>query len=187
MNFLKILFLLSTFLFWQIQPLLAMEDLDQRMRGLSLAQPSPSNIIREGFNSNRYTHTPRNGNTLYITDEATVSFQTKENQLKMKIIPSSAKDLCARLNHNLYFINGLGGRSNHLFVSLGITFKKIGEAQIKRKVCPLTWNQDTQEFAFSPSTPMDPHTCYVDFYNHARENWEEGRVTALKSKCLQEF
>lgn len=173
MGFFKITSLILSLGLWGVQALHAMEDLDQQMRSLTFTEPSFTNITREGLNSNPHTHTPRKGNNLYITEEARISFQTKAGQKSLRIVPSSVKDLAVPLNHSLYFNHGLGGRSNHLFVSLGVTYKVAGETKMKRRLCPLTWSPETQQFAFSPSTQVTFPLCYVDFYNHANEDWKE--------------
>ncbi|MCI5055484.1 MAG: hypothetical protein MRY83_05200 [Flavobacteriales bacterium] len=185
MRFLKVIILLLTSFFWKTQTLWAMDDLELWMRGTSLSQPSSSNIVRDGINSNRHTHTPLNGGNLYITDKAKISFPTKQGQKNLRIVPPFAKDLATSLNHALYFTHGLGGRSNHLFVSLGIAYKEEGQTKLSRKICPLTWSPITQEFAFSSPDPMDDSQYYVDFYNHAQESWVETAPYEIEGKKVK--
>lgn len=147
-------------------------DLIEKLDGLSITSPVHSNIIRDGIDSNRHTHTPQNGSALYITDNSKISFPSKKGTWAIPVFPTALKDLCAQLNHKLYFDKKFGGSSNHLFASLGITYKKIGHNQHFRKTFLLTWSPVTQKFNFSESNPLGLQTYYADFYNHTSTNWE---------------
>ncbi|OJW46262.1 MAG: hypothetical protein BGO67_08575 [Alphaproteobacteria bacterium 41-28] len=160
------------------------DDLVRRMGKLSVSHSAPSNIVIDGINSNRHTHSPQNGSSLYITQEANFFLKTNKGSWNLPIVPSSTKDLCTHLNHDLYFKKGLGGSSNHLFASLRIIYTRIGDSHVKRRKFVLAWNPESQKFSFSSLSNADSQT-YVDFYNHTQEGWEENDPIEVNGKQVK--
>lgn len=157
-------------------------ELVEGMANLSIGRSLPSNIRRDGINSKRHTHTPQNGSTLYITGEATLFCATKRGNVSLQVVPAAAKDVGTKLNHQLYFHQGLDRRANHLLASLGITYAQTGSHKRVREVFYLTWNSATQKFAFFLPAEIISGISYANFYNHTKADWKTANPIDVDGK-----
>lgn len=157
----------------------------------TLIEPMENMAISNAeFKCNRWTHFPANGQTLFITEDASIIPSSKRhNPRKFPIVDIALKDLFCELNHGLYFDKGYGGKTNHLFVSLRIGFIPAQQKSLAWNVLALCWDEKQNQFAYYDYENPPLGACYADFYNiyydKTASTWQLVKSIDVKGKKVK--
>lgn len=157
-------------------PIYSADDLVNQFHNMGL-NPQPT--------CNRWTHFPKNGDTLYIMDDAQITTSSKHHApRKYDIVDTSVKDFFCNLNHGLYFGN-YGGKANHLFISFRIAFIPPQQNNLYWKKFVLCWDEPLKQFIYHDFENLPKDACFADFYNQTPAQWENNKPIIVKDKRVK--
>ncbi|MDP1724376.1 MAG: hypothetical protein Q8L85_06710 [Alphaproteobacteria bacterium] len=136
----------------------------------------------------RYPWTHR-GDNMYLSNQAELILVTKHHgERKIALYPPDAEQYYNYLDqlHSNDQILRKDFNSNHLLLSLRISYKAPGISGLQDKVFSLCMREEDNSFFFKDNADSSQY-CLVDFYNHASQEWTEEPVEDLQGGVKAKF